>query len=241
MPGSPWPKFFWLKEIKGFAGWQRCPAGSTIWAAAGMTFVVAVLLFTVIGGLKYTAPVQPEVGLVNPDVTGRSVQIKRQEPSAAEIVAAKSVSDAAVKTDIAVKPARPIVNGTERPQQPVLGKIRQDFGWILHPVYNDWRYHTGIDIETSAGGAVRAMYAGEVTSIHEDKDYGLTVVIVSGPYTVYYGSLAAVTIAKGQYVAAGAKIGTVGVCSSESYFHLHLAIKTGGKYANPQELLSKAQ
>jgi murein DD-endopeptidase MepM/ murein hydrolase activator NlpD len=242
MPGSPWPKFFWLKEIKKLTVRYRCPTSGSIYAAAGMTIVVAVLLFTVIGGLKYNTQVAPKVNLAESDAATPQVQVERQETApVTETITAKTKTNAAVDDSLAVKSVRPNFTGAQRPLRPVQGKVRQEFGWNQHPVYNDWRYHPGIDIETPAGSTVSAMLDGEVTSIIEDRNYGLTVVVSSGPYTVYYGSLATVNIAKGQYIAAGAKIGTVGSCNAEPYLHLHLAVKTGEKYANPQDILSKAQ
>lgn len=240
MPGSPWPIFFWLKEIKELIVRRLRLAVGPIYAAAVMIVVAAVLLFTIVGGLKHTAREAPSAK-IPPHDAGSPVQVVREIADTAGGVEVKSNPDALSDTNAAAKPTRQVITGEEVPYRPVRGKVRQDFGWQQHPVYNDWRYHTGIDIETSEGAAVRALYDGEITTIYDDKNYGPTVVISSGPYMVYYGSLAVVTVAKGQYITAGAKIGTVGLCGAEPYFHLHLAINTCGKYANPQEILSKAQ
>jgi len=124
----------------------------------------------------------------------------------------------------------------------VAGPVKNAFGWQFNPVFNDWRYHVGIDIGAAAGSPVQALYSGEVATVYKDKDYGLTVVIVSGADSVYYGSLNSTRLVKGRAVAAGAVVGSVGSCATEPYFHLHVAIKPGGdKYVDPQEVLSKAE
>ena len=33
----------------------------------------------------------------------------------------------------------------EKMTMPVQGRITSEFGWRKHPVYQDWRYHTGVD------------------------------------------------------------------------------------------------
>lgn len=124
-------------------------------------------------------------------------------------------------------------------QWPIKGSVILDFGWQFHPVYKDWRYHTGIDIDSSEGLFVVAMLPGKVTDIYSDHVTGLTAVIQSGQYVVYYGSLAAVNVSlqKGSYVETGDKIGTVGVCRAEPYTHLHLAVKEGDGYIDPRRIL----
>ena len=85
------------------------------------------------------------------------------------------------------------------------------------------------------------MYGGKVEAVYDDKELGRTIVISSGKYEVYYGALASVSVTTGETMSAGAKIGTVGSSSAEPFPHLHLAVKSGGKYVNPREVLSEAR
>lgn len=124
------------------------------------------------------------------------------------------------------------------PARPISGPVALDFGWQLHQVYNDWRYHTGIDISRPVGQPVEAIYKGQVTDIFRDKHSGLTVVVKNSTYSVYYGSLAEATVEKGSSISAGQKIGTVGSCDAEPYHHLHLAIKKGEQYIDPKLIVS---
>lgn len=119
------------------------------------------------------------------------------------------------------------------------GPIQLDFGWQFHQVYNDWRYHTGIDISGPNGQSVEAIYNGQVFDIFRDRHTGLTVVVKNNTYSVYYGSLSEVTVSKGNSIRAGQTIGTMGSCDGEPYHHLHLAIKKGESYIDPKLVINK--
>ena len=118
------------------------------------------------------------------------------------------------------------------------GTPLQEFGWQEQPLYKDWRYHTGIDISGREGQIVPALLSGEVVDIYTDRQYGLTVVVRSGGYTVYYGALAGTGLQKNSGIKAGRPIGSMGLSFSEPEPHLHLAVKkdSGPDYINPREL-----
>jgi murein DD-endopeptidase MepM/ murein hydrolase activator NlpD len=85
------------------------------------------------------------------------------------------------------------------------------------------------------------MWGGRVTDVYDDPRYGLTVTVTGGGRTVHYGSLAAAKVDKGQQVAAGGVVGTAGAAPVEPYPHLHLAVKDGDRYLDPQEVLAKSE
>ncbi|HWR06820.1 M23 family metallopeptidase [Sporomusa sp.] len=117
------------------------------------------------------------------------------------------------------------------------GAVIRGFGWQLHPLYKDWRYHNGLDISGGEGQIVPALLSGEVVDMFTDKQYGLTVAVRSGNYTVYYGSLASIAVNKNNMVRAGRPIGSMGISTSEPEPHLHLALKNAeGKSIDPREL-----
>lgn len=118
--------------------------------------------------------------------------------------------------------------------KPIKGQIQLDFGWQNHPVYNDWRYHTGIDIKGDRGQVVQAIYKGQVVDIFRDQYSGLTVVVKDNTYHIYYGSLSEVTVEQGSVVSANQVIGKMGSCTAEPYDHLHLAIKKDQQYIDPK-------
>jgi len=133
---------------------------------------------------------------------------------------------------------QPPVNLTQKQDGPPLlpkGEIKLAFGWQLHPLFKDWRFHTGIDLALPAGQQVRAVQPGKVVDVYRDRQTGLTVAVEGLQATVYYGALDNVTVSKGETVAAGSVLGTVGMSPTEPYSHLHLAVRANNQYVDPQQ------
>lgn len=118
------------------------------------------------------------------------------------------------------------------------GTITHGFGWQLHPLYQDWRYHNGLDISGGEGQIVPALLSGEVVDVMTDTQYGLTVAVKSGRYILYYGSLASAAAQKNDLIQAGKPIGSMGISTSEPEPHLHLAVRSndGKQLVNPREI-----
>ncbi|HML89528.1 MAG TPA: M23 family metallopeptidase [Methylomusa anaerophila] len=119
------------------------------------------------------------------------------------------------------------------------GNVILAFGWQEHPLFKDWRYHTGVDLAAAEGQAVPAFLPGEVIDVNTDKHLGLTVVVKSEKYAVYYGSIATASVSKGDRVATGMQIGLIGAAAGEKYGpHLHLGVKSlvTDTYINPAEI-----
>jgi murein DD-endopeptidase MepM/ murein hydrolase activator NlpD len=228
MTGDHWPIIFikGLSELRTRRKWIN---SGPVYAAVGLTLVVAVLLITTISsinsGKRWTEK----------DI----LAITDQEQS---IILQESI---VVPNRVALPPAGSLQANSALPINelivwPVKGDISLDFGWQRHPVYQDWRFHSGIDIAARDGDQVRAMQAGIVSSVYDDPLLGLCLWVNSGNQTVTYGSLRAVSATKGQKVRAGDELGSVGTAKGEPYAHLHLSVKNLDQYINPRELLSKA-
>ena len=106
----------------------------------------------------------------------------------------------------------------------------------------DWRVHNGIDIAAEAGAEVCAAADGEVYTVYEDEQMGMTVVIRhEGGYTTKYASLdAQVAVDPGDAVTAGQTIGTVGntaLMESAIGDHVHFAVTCDGEPVNPADFL----
>lgn len=123
--------------------------------------------------------------------------------------------------------------------QSIKGNISFNFGWQLHPLYNDWRFHKGIEVLGEDGQKVSAIQSGQVIEIYKDNSSGLTAVVKNNNYKVYYGSLSKVTISKGTHIDAGQEIGKMGSFTAEPYYHLFLAIKKGEDYIDPALVINK--
>jgi murein DD-endopeptidase MepM/ murein hydrolase activator NlpD len=90
------------------------------------------------------------------------------------------------------------------------GTITGYFGPHKHPVANVTIDNNGIDIQTSAGAGVRAVFDGMVSSVFPVPGSGVNVVIVHGSYYTVYANLASTSVSKGQQVRTKQTIGVVG-------------------------------
>ena len=90
------------------------------------------------------------------------------------------------------------------------GTITGYFGPHKHPVANVTIDNNGIDIQTSAGAGVRAVFDGTVSSVFPVPGLGVNVVIVHGGYYTVYANLANASVSRGQEVHTKQAIGTVG-------------------------------
>lgn len=108
--------------------------------------------------------------------------------------------------------------------------ITSSFGWRLHPLFGDWRLHTGTDFGAAWGTPVYAVQSGQVTIADFLGGYGLTVVIQgeNGTQEVLYGHLSEVFVQPGQQVTQGSPIGRVGSTGNSTGPHLHLELRQWG-------------
>ena len=105
----------------------------------------------------------------------------------------------------------------------------------------DWRVHNGLDVAARKGEIVKSAGEGKVTDIIHDPLYGTTVVVNQNDgFMVYYRGLNKETaVRKGESVAEGATVGTVGdiPCESADGTHLHIEVMSENKYLDPAEIL----
>ncbi|QJW48770.1 M23 family metallopeptidase [bacterium BFN5] len=237
MPGSLKPIIFLRKMLRELLkpGWVE---PKPVYAACSLLILASLMLFTVVISLETGALEKAKELTYSPEV-------HHSEPIASQPAlhqAEKQPSEQAKVEEPVVKPtpieATPIA-ASQAPKWPVKGNVNLEFGWHLHPVFNDWRFHPGIDISAVEGTMVQAGLSGRIEDIYTDKNTGLTVIVDSGKYTISYGSLDAVSVSlkKGSYINSGDNIGVVGVSNTEPYTHLHLTIKEGEKYLDPRKVL----
>lgn len=116
---------------------------------------------------------------------------------------------------------------------PVDGTILYRFGRVVNPNNTLTRWN-GIGIEARGGTPVRAVAAGTVALAAPLGTYGQTVIVEhgGGDYSVY-GSLGTVRVRKGERVAKGTIVGTVGTSDPDLPPHLHFEIRHGGPAVDP--------
>ncbi|MBE6949744.1 MAG: M23 family metallopeptidase [Ruminococcaceae bacterium] len=128
---------------------------------------------------------------------------------------------------------------------PVEGEVLSPFAMEVlsyNQTTRDWRVHNGVDIAAAAGTPVMAAADGQVYTVYEDDQMGMTVVIRhQGGYTTRYSSLAAdVTVSAGQSVTMGQTIGTVGTTAlMENALgdHVHFAVMQNDEPVDPARFL----
>lgn len=126
----------------------------------------------------------------------------------------------------------------EKMLMPVQGRIISEFGWRRHPVFADWRYHTGIDIAAAEGIPVRAALSGKVVEVKNDRQLGLYVVLEhEGGFRTKYGHLKSSPVSPGDQVIQGQSIGTAGSSGVTSGCYLHFEVIHEGKAQDPRDFL----
>ena len=101
--------------------------------------------------------------------------------------------------------------------------INSLFGWRMHPVTGDYRFHSGTDIGAAEGTPVLAAIAGQVITADFMGGYGLTVVVQheDGNNVSLYGHLSEIFVQPGEQVEQGNVIGRVGTTGLSTGPHLH--------------------
>ena len=107
----------------------------------------------------------------------------------------------------------------------------------------DWRVHAGVDLAAEPGTPVTAAADGEVYTVYEDEQMGMTVVIRhDGGYTTHYASLAdGVPVNAGDKVKLGQTIGFVGntaLMESALGEHVCFRVTCDGETVDPAEFLN---
>ena len=107
----------------------------------------------------------------------------------------------------------------------------------------DWRVHNGVDYAAEAGSPVMAAADGEVYTVYDDEQMGMTVVIRhENGYITKYASLdAEVLVSPGETVRMGQQIGCVGstaLMESALGDHLHFCVSLENEAVDPAEFLN---
>lgn len=113
------------------------------------------------------------------------------------------------------------------------------FGWRLHPVYGDWRFHYGVDLSAPTGTPIVASRSGKVTTTSYDGSSGYHVYINHGDgFVTRYLHMTHYVVSPGQYVNAGQVIGYCGSTGASTGPHLHFSVYYNGQAVNPADYIS---
>lgn len=101
------------------------------------------------------------------------------------------------------------------------------FGWRIHPITGDRRFHAGTDFGASMGTPVVAAYSGNVAIADLMGGYGLAVVLDHQKFgqQTLYAHLSEIFVQPGQVVEQGTVIGRVGSTGNSTGAHLHFEVR----------------
>lgn len=118
-------------------------------------------------------------------------------------------------------------------------KVSSPYGWRIHPVYGDWRFHSGVDLDASQGSPIYATRSGvvSVATYSSSAGYYVTINHQDG-FESKYLHMTHYIVGVGEYVTAGQVIGYVGSTGTSTGPHLHFTICYNGSSVNPSDYIN---
>lgn len=118
--------------------------------------------------------------------------------------------------------------------------ISMAFGPNLHPVKNYWYIHKGLDFSTyRTGDPIVATASGQVVYVGYDSNFGNAIIVKHkhGMYT-RYAHLNSIRVNRGESVAQGQVIGTLGNTGLTTGPHLHYEVHIGSDVVDPAKYIN---
>ncbi|MEN8239429.1 MAG: peptidoglycan DD-metalloendopeptidase family protein [Actinomycetota bacterium] len=155
---------------------------------------------------------------------------------AAAAAKAQAAADASSEPATAANP--PASTGDGSLVWPIRGTIDSPFGWRIHPITWDRRFHAGIDIDGWPGQPIKAAKSGNVILAEVKGGYGNAVMIDHGNgWVTLYAHQQAINVSVGQWVTPKTTIGWVGSTGDSTGPHLHFELRIGGVPTDPMRYL----
>ncbi|MGI6012781.1 MAG: M23 family metallopeptidase [Oscillospiraceae bacterium] len=199
----------------------------------------------------------PQLGITDPVVLAeRAAEIKagwEQKSAEAEETAASEIEEtpAVVASFLASQEAYASLDLPENVSyampvlpydyvSPVFGVTSSGFGYRMHPLEEEVRFHYGTDFAVDTGSPICAFTGGTVYAVGEQPDgYGLYVMLDHGHgWITLYAHCSEVLVTEGQTVTTGEQIALVGQTGATTGAHLHFELLSNGVYLNPEFYLA---
>ena len=120
-------------------------------------------------------------------------------------------------------------------------RVSSAFGMRRHPVHGDMRMHHGLDLAARTGTPVVAAEPGRVVMAGSRGGYGLVVDLDHGDGVLTrYAHLNSIEVARGDQLAGGQRLGTVGATGTVTGPHLHFEVRLQGRSIDPAQWLALA-
>lgn len=118
-------------------------------------------------------------------------------------------------------------------------RFSSPFGYRVHPVYGDWRFHYGVDLSAPSGTPIVATRSGTVTTATYSSSAGYYVTLDHGDgFSSKYLHMTHYIVGVGDTVTAGQVIGYVGSTGTSTGPHLHFSILYNGSHVNPANYIN---
>lgn len=196
-----------------------------------------------------TSPVAPSTEKADktPDTSGRNDSSARPDETLRAPDESKKPDDtkdvfAGDDTSAEDVMATPTLPEFVSPARGNVAKAHSETVLVYSLTMDDYRTHTGIDIEGKPGDVVVAAADGVIRSVYEDPMWGYCISIAHEGDTVsYYMNLSGDSmdgVVAGDSVKAGDIIGAIGESALFEVAdepHLHFELKVDGVYVDPEE------
>jgi murein DD-endopeptidase MepM/ murein hydrolase activator NlpD len=121
-------------------------------------------------------------------------------------------------------------------------RVTSGFAMRVHPIFNTWKQHNGVDFGAPTGTPVRTVGDGVVEFAGWQNGYGNVIHIQHGSErSTVYAHLSRIDVAKGQHVEQGAIIGAVGQTGWATGPHLHFEVKIDGLQQDPLKVAQTSE
>lgn len=123
---------------------------------------------------------------------------------------------------------------------PVAGTISSPYGYRNHPVREERRFHTGVDLSVPSGSEVKATADGIVSFAGWTENSGIVVVVEHGHgFSTAYAHNRKALVRVGQRIARGEVIAMSGSTGVSTGPHVHYEIWRDGRHADPAGFLAR--
>ena len=123
---------------------------------------------------------------------------------------------------------------------PVAGTLSSPYGYRNHPVYEERKFHTGVDISVPSGSEVKATANGIVSFAGWTENSGIVVVAEHGHgFSTAYAHNRKALVRAGQRVARGDVIAMSGSTGVSTGPHVHYEIWRNGRHTDPVVFLAR--
>lgn len=120
------------------------------------------------------------------------------------------------------------------------GRQSSGYGFRMHPIHKEKRFHGGLDIAAPEGREIRAVQRGTVTVAERHKGYGNMVEITHPDGVVTrYAHASRLHVRVGDTVDVGEAIADVGSTGQSTGPHLHFGVREKGRNIDPHVYLER--